>query len=48
MLAPGGTRQGFEDVDAGGGTGDDVGDVLGEGEVGIEGDPQDARVAGEG
>ena len=48
MLAPGGSRQGFEDVDTGGGTGDDVGDVLGEGEVGVEGDPQEAGVAGEG
>ena len=44
MLAPCGANMGFEDTDAGGGSGDEVGDVLGKSEVGAECDSKYARV----
>ena len=39
LCAPGGASQGFEDVKAGGGAGDDVGNMGGKGEMGVKGDP---------
>ena len=48
MLAPGGASKCTEDVDTGGGAGDDFIDMGGECEVGVECDPQYAGVSGEG
>ena len=39
LCAPGGASQGFEDVKAGGGAGNDVGNMGGKGEMGVKGDP---------
>ena len=39
LCAPGGASQGFEDVKAGGGAGNDVGNIGGKGEMGVKGDP---------
>ena len=42
-LSPGGTSRGRQDVETTGGAGDNGGYVGGEGEHGVEGDPDDAR-----
>ena len=39
LCAPGGASQGFEDVKAGGGAGNHVGNMGGKGEMGVKGDP---------
>lgn len=48
LLAPVGASKSFENVEAGGDAGDEIVNVWAEGEVGVEGDPQDAGVSFEG
>ena len=45
LLAPVGASKSFENVEAGGDAGDEIVDVWAEGEMGVEGDPQDAGVS---
>lgn len=45
LLAPVGASKSFENVEAGGDAGDEIVNVWAEGEVGVEGDPQDAGVS---
>ena len=48
LVSPGGTSKGFENVEAGGGTGGNGGDVGGEIEVGVESDAEDLGIFCEG
>ena len=45
VLAPAGASQGLENVEAGGGSCDECGDVRCEGEMGVKCDPQDTWVS---